>query len=158
MSIRTDPNALVDKKFVGIPYLKIEDTGKDTGFLGTNCIGICILWMREQGFHYEFTDRKGSNLRHWWVKMPRRFVNAMLKYGKVIRFSDLVRYDVILFFSDKDDTNRFPTHMGIMVDGRNYLTSTPDRGSYVKMLSMEDKKKFFGGIRLHEVTRRFQNG
>lgn len=156
--MRYDSNQLIDRKFIGIPYIQFKKTTDDLGFGGTNCIGICILWMKDQGFDYKFDDGKGASMRHWWAHSPRRFADALFKFGNTVRFNELSRYDVLLFFSDKDDTTRFPTHMGIMVDGRNYLTASQEKGSYVKMLDMTDKKKFFGAIRLHKVVEKLRNG
>lgn len=146
MSMKIDPSTLVDPKFIGIPYAL---AGKK--FDGADCIGICILWLEEQGLHYEYDDRHGPVLQHWWENNPRRFVNAMNELGTIIKFPELKKYDVILFFGD-EPVNRFPTMLGVMVDDRHFLTCTEDRGSAVYMLSLTWKNKFFGCLRLHKAV------
>ena len=154
--IKIDCDSLVDSKFLGVPYLELNAGEEDRGFDGTNCMGICVLWLKSKGYDYSLDFRKEKHLRHWWAHQPKRFVNTIMEHGRFIRFSELRKFDVILFFSESDDSERFPTHMGVMIDDRHYLSSKQEIGSFVRMIDLRDKAKFFGGIRLHKVTEKIE--
>lgn len=148
MSIKIDPNTFIDPKFIGIPYLLY---GKDFG--GADCIGAAILYMRSLGIEYEYDDGMGPVMAHWWEHAPKRFLDAFLGQGSIVKFSNLKKHDCLLLFGDEQST--FPSCVGIMVDDRHFLMSLPERGSFVTMLNSFWKEKTFSAIRLHKITERF---
>lgn len=143
--MRIDPNSLVDKKFIGIPY---KLGGK--GFDGTDCIGVALLWLWEQGINYEYDDGLGPIMAHWWEKNPRRFLDAFLAQGINVRWPDIRKYDCLLLM-DENGLSTLPSCMGVMVDDRHMLVSFEEEGSFVTMLSLHWKNRYFGAIRLHKV-------
>lgn len=144
MSIKLDPNSVVDKKFLGIPY----ELGK-RGFDGADCIGVAILWLADQGIQYEYDDSQGPVMAHWWEHNPKRFLDAFLSLGSIIRWPELKKYDCLLLLGD--EVSSYPSCMGIMVDDRHFLTSLKDGGSFVSMLSLDWKQKFWSAIRLRKI-------
>jgi len=95
-----------------------------------------------------------GNLEHWFERSPSRFVNAILSLGEIVPFSDLKKFDLVLFFG-VERVNKFPTGMGIMVDERHFLFSRGDGDfSTVHMLRLEWKEKFWGALRLKRVVER----
>ncbi len=143
--IQIEPNSLVDKKFIDIPY-KI---GKKE-FDGCDCVGLLILYLQEHGVNYEYDDKMGPVLEHWWESNPRRFLNALAQEGELIQFSDVKKFDCLLFFGE-ESVNRFPTCLGVMVDARHFLIATEKKGSHVTMLNKFWKGRFWGAIRLRKV-------
>ena len=143
--MRIDPASLVEPRFMGIPYA----LGKAT-FEEADCIGVCLLWLAEKGLKYEYRDKFGPVLAHWWEHRPRRFLDAVLQYGTILKFSEIKKFDVLLLFGG-EEVNQFPTMLGVMVDDRHFLTSTEERGSEVFMLNVHWKNKYFGAIRLHKA-------
>ena len=143
--IKIDPETIVEKRFLEIPF---KYGGKD--FKGADCVGTCILWLREQGYDYKYDDRKGRVLEHWFEKKPSRFLDAVNQYGAFVRFESLRNFDLILFFAHTSVT-RFPTGMGVMVDDRHYLSNELGKSSFVRMLDLEVKSICFGGLRLYKV-------
>ena len=146
--IKIDPSALVDPKFLNIPYVLGGRT-----FEGADCIGTAILWLKEQGFEYEYDDKEGPVLAHWWEHKPRRFLDAMRERGEFIRFQELRKYDCLLLVLGNEGVN-FPSCLGVMVDDRHFLVATQERGSFVQQLDIFWRHKFFAGIRLHRVLER----
>jgi hypothetical protein len=146
MSIQNDPNTLVDPKFIGIPY----DLGKRT-LEGCDCIGLMIMFMAEHGVQYEYDDKQGPILEHWWESNPRRFLNAISQHGALIQFSDIKKFDILLFFGE-ESFNRFPTCLGVMIDDRHFLIALEKRGSCVLMLDKIWRGKFWGAIRMHKAV------
>lgn len=144
--IKTDPNTLVDPKFVGIPYVH-----QGRSLEGADCIGVAILWLREQGLDYEYDDGKGEVMKNWWERHPRRFLDAMLQIGKIVKFSEVRKYDCLMFVLGNEG-NTFPSCLGVMVDDRHFLVSVDGRGSFVQILDMFWKQKYFGAIRLHAAA------
>lgn len=136
----------IDKKFLDVPYLL---GGKTLN--GTDCIGIAILYLKEHGINYEYEDGKGPIYKHWYFTAPSRLRSAVLEYGNFVRFYELKKFDIVLFFGS-DQTERFPTMGGIMIDDRHFLTLAEERGSLVHILSLTWKDRFWGAIRLHEVV------
>lgn len=148
MSLKINTESLIDKKFLGIPYVL---GGKE--FEGADCIGATILYMKSLGVDYEYDDGTGPIMSHWWEHNPRRFLDAFLKMGTPVRFSNLKKYDCLLLFGAEQST--FPSCVGIMVDDRHFLMSVPERGSFVQMLNMHWKNKMFSAIRLHKISEKF---
>lgn len=148
MSIKPDPNSLIDKKFIGIPYVL---GGRE--FTGADCIGTAILWLREQGFDYEYDDKQGPVLAHWWEHSPRRFIDAMQQLGSFTRLQELRKYDCLLF-TIGDEGATFPSCLGVMIDDRHFLVALKERGSFVQMMDSFWRGKFFAAIRLHKVRER----
>lgn len=146
--VKTETNSLIDPKFIGIPY---KFKGRE--FEGADCIGLMILWFREQGIEYEYDDGQGPVMAHWWEHNPRRFLDAYLALGKIVHFQDVKKNDVLLLLGD--DLSCFPSCLGVMVDNRHMLVSFEEKGSFVTMLNSHWKKRFFGAIRLHKVAGRF---
>lgn len=136
----------IDKNFLGIPY-KIG--GKD--FSGTDCIGISVLWLKENGIDYDYDDNRGPILRHWYHTAPERLRNAILEHGNFVRFYELRKFDIVLFFG-ADATERFPTMGGVMIDDRHFLSVSEGSGSRVSMLDMDWKERFWGAVRLHKIA------
>lgn len=148
MSIKIDPTTLVDPQFIGIPYVL---GGKE--FTGADCIGVALLYMKSIGVEYEYDDGMGPVMAHWWEHNPRRFVDAFLAQGKLVRFTQLKKYDCLLLFGAEQST--FPSCVGIMVDDRHFLMAIPERGSFVAQLDLFWKNKIFSAIRLHKITEKF---
>lgn len=146
MSIKIDPDMLVDPKFLNIPYVL---GGRE--FSGADCIGVAILWLREQGIEYDYDDRQGPVLAHWWEHNPRRFLDAMLAIGEIVRLPDIRRLDCLLFTLG-DEGSTFPSCLGVMVDDRHFLVSTRDRGSFVQMINVFWRQKFFTAVRLRKTA------
>ena len=143
--IKINPDTIIENRFLGIPF---KYGGKD--FKGADCVGTCILWLRSHGFDYKYDDGKGKVLEHWFESAPSRFVDAVNKYGRLIHFHDLRKFDIILFFAHASVT-RFPTGMGVMVDDRHYLSNELGKMSFVRMLDKDARAICFGGLRLHKV-------
>ena len=144
-SSRIDPNTLVDRKFIGVPYIL-----GGSSFEGADCIGLLILWVKDTlGIEYEYDARQGSIMENWWEKNPRRFLDAFLQLGDIVHFHDLRRYDVLMLFGDEQSS--FPSCLGVMVDDRHFLMTLKERGSFVEQLSLYWKSKFFGAIRMHRI-------
>ena len=148
ISSRVEPNTLVDKKFIGIPYVH---QGKS--FEGADCIGLAVLFLREQGVEVDYDDGNGRVMRNWWQKNPRRFMDAMLSMGSVVSLPQARRLDCLMFIFGNEG-NTFPSCLGIMVDDRHFLISTEERGSHVQMMSSFWKEKYSGAVRLHKVVER----
>lgn len=148
MSIKIDPTTLVDPKLLGIPYKLHAKTWEES-----DCIGIAILFMREHGLEYEYDDNKGPIMAKWWETHPRRFLDAFLEMGVVVKFPDLKKFDCLLLMGEEQNT--FPSCVGIMVDDRHFMCSLPGRGSFVDQLNMYWKSRFWSAIRLHKVTEKF---
>lgn len=146
MSEHTNLCKLIDESLLGIPYLLGGRTRE-----GADCIGTVILWLETQGIHYKYDDSQGPVLRNWWAKSPRRFLDAMLKLGTIVDFRDVRKFDCLMFVLGNEG-NTFPSCIGIMVDERHMITSTEERGSFVEMLNIEWKKRFFGAIRLRKIV------
>ena|SRR3990167_10891404 len=145
---KIDPNSLVDPKFIGIPYVLSGKT-----FEGSDCIGACLLWLKDQGVEYEYDDGMGPIMNHWWEHNPKRFINAFLMAGNIVRFSQLKKYDCVLLLGAEIST--FPSCVGVMVDDRHFLMSIPGRGSFVQMMNQFWKLKTVSSIRLHKVIERY---
>lgn len=148
MSLRTDPNILVDKKFIGIPY-KFHGTKPETGM---DCIGLMILYVKETfGIEMKYDDNRGPIMENWYVDSPGRFVDAFMNHGRALNWASLRKNDVPLFYGETV-VNRYPTCLGIMIDDRHFLTTMEDRGSFVSILNEHWKRIFWGGIRLHKFV------
>lgn len=146
--IKIDPNALVDPKFIGIPY---KLSGKS--FEGADCIGAALLWLEDQGVKYEYDDGLGPVMKHWWQTHPRRFLDAFLAQGINVHWPDIKKYDCLLFFGAEQSS--LPSCLGIMVDDRHFMIASEERGTFIDILSIEWKRKFWGSIRLHKVVEKF---
>ena len=143
-----NPSINYDKKFIGIPYAL---GGKSFG--GADCVGVAILWLKEQGVNLEYDDGMGPVMAHWWEHNPRRFVDAFHQLGNQVKFSELKKYDCLLLIGNEQVL--FPSCLGIMVDDRHFLVSMKETGSFVTMLDLHWKSMFWAGIRLHKITERF---
>lgn len=145
--IKTDPRSVTENRFLNIPY---RLGGKD--FDGCDCVGLCVLFLKENGLDYEYDMDKLPALKHWWQYAPSNFMNFILQYGSVIPFNEIQKFDVVMFFGD--DVHRFPSLMTVMVDDRHFLSIVHGETSRVKMLSIEDRDVFWGAIRLHKISER----
>ena len=148
MSVVIDPNGLVDRAFLGVPYKKNGRSLK-----GADCVGLCMLYLAAHGVNYSDIDSKErGTLQHWYETQPARFVDAFLNMGALVRFADLRKFDVLLFFSS-EAVSKFPTGMGIMVDSRHFLGVLREgEESSVRMLNIHWKALFWGAMRLHRVA------
>lgn len=140
--------SVIDPKYLGVPYVLFGKT-----LAGADCIGMAIMWLAEQGIQEVYDDNTGPMMAHWWENNPRRFLDAFLARGSVVRFQQLKKYDCLLLIGDEQGT--FPSCLGIMIDDRHFLTATLKRGSFVAMLDEHWKGKFWSGIRLKSVIERF---
>ena len=121
--IKIDPISVVDARFVGIPY---KLGGKS--FDGADCIGVVILWLKEQGLEYDYDDRDALRMKKYWETSPGKFVDMVSEYGVMITFPQVRKYDFLLFFAGQDSV--FPTLPAVMVDDRFMLLShRKDAGS-----------------------------
>lgn len=136
---------LVNKNLIGIPY----KLGGKT-MVATDCIGVVVMWLQSEGVDVKYDDGKGSIRADWWKKSPQRFTDSILSIGSVVRFQDLKKYDCLLLANP--ETLYPPSCLAVMVDDRHILTSTKERGSFVELLSMEVKEKFWGAVRLNAVV------
>ncbi len=143
--------SLIDPKFLGIPY---KLGGKDCE--GADCIGIAILWLREQGVEFDYDDGMGPVMAHWWEHNPRRFLEAFLSLGGILHWPELRKFDCVLLLGD--EVSSYPSCLGIMVDNRHLLLSFEKQGSHVSMLNKHWKERFWGAIRLHKVMEKYPNG
>lgn len=132
---------LVDPSLIGIPYKLGSKTKKEC-----DCVGVVTMWLRSEGFDVSYEDGKGPITTDWWEKSPRRFLEALLKVGSIVRFPELQKYDCLLLFGNAQCV--YPSSLAVMVDDRHILTATEARGSYVEMLSQTVKDRFWGAIRL----------
>lgn len=133
---------MIDPSLIGIPY-KLGAKDKTA----CDCIGVVTMWLRSEGFDINYEDGKGPVTSDWWERSPRRFMEGVLKIGTVVRFSDLKKYDCLLLFGNEQCL--FPSSLAVMVDDRHILTATEARGSFVEMLSLHWKEKFWGAVRLY---------
>ena len=134
--------SIVHPALIGIPY---KLGGKD--MRGADCIGVVTMWLRAEGFDVNYDDGHGPVNVDWWEKSPRRFMEALLEVGSVVRFQDLRKYDLLLLFGNQQCI--YPSSLAVMIDDRHILGSNESRGSFVEMLSMSIKDRFWGAIRLH---------
>lgn len=135
----------IDKKFLGVPY---KFGGR--AFDGADCVGLLILWFKEQGIHYQYRDKDGPIHADWFRNNPRRLVEAVTQYGNLIRFSDLQKNDVLMITNNGDES--IPICLAVMADARHILTTNDKQDSFVEMLNLEWKARFWGGIRLTKVA------
>lgn len=133
------------EKFLNIPY---KFGGR--GFDGADCVGLLILWFKEQGIHYQYRDKDGPIHMNWYKNHPRRLVEAITQYGVLCRFSDLTKNDVLLITNNGDES--IPICLAVMVDERHILTTNDKQNSFVEMLNLEWKARFWGGLKLTKVT------
>lgn len=141
MSVRIDPRASVDSRFLDIPY----ELGR-SDFGAADCMGIVVLYLREHGFHYEYSNEMANTYKHWWEHTPRRFMDYIVRQGDMVRFSEVAKFDV-LFFLESGGIGSFPSHPGVMVDDRHLLTSYDRIKSQVLMLDISWKSRFWGAVR-----------
>lgn len=127
---------------VGIPY-KIG--GKDKS--GADCIGVAAMWLRSQGIDVQYEDGLGKVTEDWFVRRPRRFIDALTQMGDIIRFVDLKKFDCLLLYGS--EMAAFPSCLAVMIDDRHALSATPERGSFVDILDIKIRERFWGAIRLH---------
>lgn len=144
--IKIDSSILVKPKFLGIPHVM----GK-AAFDGCDCVGLPILYLAEFGIKYKYDKNQRASLLHWWKNDPRRFVDWLMQWGNIIRFADINKFDILMFFTD-EHVNQFPAALGTMVDDRHFLTTKHERGSFVQMMDMDWKNRFWGAMRLHKVV------
>lgn len=140
----TDELYQIDKRFLDIPY---KFGGRD--YDGADCVGLLILWFREQGIDYKYRDKDGPIHIDWYKNNPRRLVESITQYGSLIRFSDLQRNDVILLTNNGDES--IPICLAVMVDDRHILTTNDKQNSFVEMLDMKWRERFWGGLHLFKV-------
>ena len=133
---------MVDETLIGIPHKLGAKSLKES-----DCVGVVTMWLRSEGFDVKYEDGKGPITTDWWERSPRRFLEALLKVGNVVRFSELQKYDCLLLFGNEQCL--FPSALAVMVDDRHILTSTDARGSFVEMLSQYWKDRFWGAVRFH---------
>lgn len=136
---------LVDSGLLGIPY---KLGGKDRS--GIDCIGVTVLWLKSQGIDFEYDDRQGPVLANWWERNPRRFMDAILEIGTIVRFNELRKFDCLMLIGNEQAV--FPSCLGVMVDDRHMLTATEERGTFVEMLNLYWKSRFWGAVRLRKVV------
>lgn len=148
MSIKIDPTTLIDNKFLGIPY---KLGGRDLD--GADCVGMAIMWFEQFDIKYDYDDGMGPVMAHWWVNAPRRFLDAFMQLGSIVKFQYLKKFDCLLLFGDEQAT--FPSCLAVMIDDRHFLLSTPERGSFVHILDVYWKNKMFSAIRLNEIIKKF---
>lgn len=146
MSIKLDSANLVDAKFLNIPYV----LGKKD-FSGSDCIGLCLLYLSEHGIDFKYDDKMGPVYEHWWEANPFRLMNAVSEYGKAIYYTSAKKFDLMLFFGE-EQLNRFPMCMGVLVDDRHFLMALPDKGSFVQMFNKHWRGMLWGTIRLKKVV------
>lgn len=147
MSIKIQPN--IDEKFIGIPFVQNGRT-----FEGTDCLGLVYLWFKEHGVIItEAENVNGTVTGFWWVANPKRYLEGITQYGRTLSFSELKRHDLILFFSSAGHS-AMPVEAGIMIDDRHYLWIGTRMKSEIKMLNLECREKFWGGLRPHLVAER----
>ena len=144
MSIKINPTDIIDNRFVGVPY---KLNGKN--FDGSDCMNLILLWYKENGITFDYDQRDANDFKKSWLKSPGSFTEMVLKYGRVVVFHELKKFDFILFFSSEDTI--FPNWPAVMVDDRHFLINCDKTKSSVHILDMEWKNKFWGGIRPRQV-------
>lgn len=154
MSIKINTNDLVNSKLLDVPF-KYGGHKLD----GADCVGIALLWLKDQGFKISYEDftkdiqENGKVMEHWFQKSPSKTLDIIKKYGFLISFNELKKFDLILLYAHPS-VSRYPTGLGVMVDDRHYLSSEMDNKSFVRILDMEVKERCFGGMRLNKVMQR----
>lgn len=136
-----DTDGLIDRKFIGIPY---EFGSAD--FTAADCMGIVVLYLAEHGINYPYETRDLAALKHWWESNPRRFMDYLFKFGEMVRFGEVEKFDV-MFFMGEGGSMAFPSYPGVMIDSRHFLTSYDKKESHVIMLNELWKNRFWGAIR-----------
>lgn len=149
MSVKISPEKLIDKKFLGIPYKLHSKTYEEC-----DCIGLAILFLREHGLEYEYDDNKGPVMARWWETHPRRFLDAFLAMGNVVKWPELQKFDCMLLMGEEEGAT-FPSCVGLMIDDRHFIGSLPSRGSFISELNVYWKSRFWSAIRLHKVAEKF---
>ncbi len=145
MSVRVDPDSLVDPGFVGIPY---RHNGRS--FDGTDCIGLVILWFEERGYRIG-QDSDGRPIgEDWSDEDPQRYMRALMEYGEYVDFRQSQPGDVVLILNqdpDPDRDARFVASTGVVIDPGHFLVTTKEKGSRVATFSMHNLRYFVGAIR-----------
>lgn len=143
--IKTDPTTIIDQKFLGIPY---QLGGKS--FEGADCMGLLLLWYKEQGIEFEYSESLSNKMKTFWERRPAEFLSVVSKYGSFIPFHEIQKYDFILFFADKREAV-FPSYPAVMVDDRYFLSNFDKTVSKITMLDMEWKNRFWGAIKVSQA-------
>lgn len=144
--IKLDTDKIIDKKFIDIPYKFGHQS-----FDGADCMGVILLWYREQGIVFDYDEKTARNMKVFWERRPAEFLTLVSGFGSFIPFAEIKKYDFLLFFSDgKDDT--FPTFPAVMVDDRHFLSNIDKTGSVLTMLNMDWKNRFWGAIKINKAV------
>lgn len=144
MSITISPE--IESKFINVPY---KLGGRD--LRGCDCIGLVVLWLREQGLDYNYDQSDAFRMKKYWETSPSKFVEMVSEYGIMIPFFQVRKFDFLFFYAEKESV--FPTLPAVMVDDRHFLISkNKDGGSEVLMLTKEWKDRFWGAIKLRQAV------
>jgi hypothetical protein len=132
----------VPEKFLGIKFKEQAHT-----FEECSCVGICWLYLKENGFDVPFDD--GAEIsRDWASKNPRRMIEAMLKIGDMAPSSKIQKFDVVLFNLNK--LSRWPDHCGVMVSHRHFLHIRENKLSCIQQMDAFWKSRLLGAMRISE--------
>ncbi len=145
--IKLDTEQIINKKFIDIPY---KLGGKSTD--GADCMGVVLLWYREQGIVFDYDESIANKMNIFWERRPAEFLSLVYSFSSFIPFQEIKKYDFLLFFGNERGET-FPSLTAAMVDDRYLLTSTKEKGSFIEILNVDWKSKFFRALRLDSVSK-----
>ncbi len=144
MSIRIDPDSLVSKEFIGIPYVP-----KGRGFEGCDCIGLVILWFTEHG--YDLSDAGSEHYGQGWSdEDPQRYLKTLLDYGEFVDFRQVQPNDVLMILNHDEDPrkdSKYVDSIAVVIDPGHFLVTTREQGSRVGTFIVQSLRYFVGAIR-----------
>ena len=144
--IKLDTEKIIDKKFINIPY---KFGGQS--FDGADCMGIILLWYKEQGIVFDYDESTAKRMKVFWERRPAEFLTLVSQFGSFIPFHEIKKYDFLLFFGDgKDET--FPSFPAVMVDDRYFLSNIYRTKSFTKMIDVDWKTRFWGAIKISKAV------
>lgn len=146
MSVKIDPDNLVPKEFIGIPYVP-----KGRGFEGCDCIGLVLLWFKERGY-----DLGGAGseqyAQDWSDEDPQRYLKTLLEYGEFVDFRQVIPNDVLMILNhdgDPEKDSKYVDSIAVVIDPGHFLATTQELGSRVGTFTLQNLRYFVGAIRPH---------
>ena len=83
----------IDEKFIGIPY---KLGGRS--FEGADCMGMILLWLSENGIHYDYESGDALRMKKYWETSPGKFADMLSSYGTMIPFPFIKKFDFLILF------------------------------------------------------------
>ncbi|SCZ10414.1 C40 family peptidase [Alkaliphilus peptidifermentans] len=110
---------------------------------GIDCLGFIILFYEEFGIKLPDSDGRPIDYR-WYLEDPERYVRGIKSLGwKEVDIEELQALDLIYFAVKRN----IITHSGIMINDREFIHMSPNRGLSVDSINRH-WRKFRGAVRL----------